>query len=149
MGDQDLFLRNAVFQTSKPATLAVTGREGEASIFDKLQDHLDHVIIRKKSQQIAGEAAVLDSVISCCQVEKHGSDLLLCMKKVLNILKSSLLSKQQWIYNEFHTGVDKPLEDLVGFKKKRYCGIKLKIPSQASLVLVLRLSLLFSKFWEF
>ena len=35
-GSQDRFLRGVVPQTSKPASLAVTGGEGKASISDKL-----------------------------------------------------------------------------------------------------------------
>ena len=38
--------------------------EGEAFIFDQLQDYSDHVLIRQKSQQLSGEAAMPDSVIS-------------------------------------------------------------------------------------
>ena len=66
----------AFFQTSQPASLAVTGSEGEISIPDKLHDHADHVFIRKKSQQLAGEATVPDSVISSCHIYKHGFGLL-------------------------------------------------------------------------
>ena len=36
---------DAVSQISKPVSLSITGGEGEASISDKLQDHLNHVII--------------------------------------------------------------------------------------------------------
>ena len=46
---QDGSLRDAVSQTSKPASLAITGGEGEACISDKLQDHPNHVLIRQKS----------------------------------------------------------------------------------------------------
>ena len=48
-GCQDRSLRDAVFQTLQPASLAVTGSEGETSIRDKLHDHADHLLIRKKS----------------------------------------------------------------------------------------------------
>ena len=45
-GGQDRFLwGGAISQTSKPASLAITGDEGEGSIFDKLQDHSNHVLI--------------------------------------------------------------------------------------------------------
>ena len=45
-GDQDRSLGDAILQTSKPASLAITSGEDEASISDKLQDHLNHVLIR-------------------------------------------------------------------------------------------------------
>ena len=57
---------DAISQTSKPALLAITGGEGEASTSYKLQDHPNHVLIRQKSKQLAGKAAVPDSVISRC-----------------------------------------------------------------------------------
>ena len=41
---------------SQPASLVVIGSKGETSIPDKLHDHAHHVLIRKKSQQLAGEA---------------------------------------------------------------------------------------------
>ena len=65
-GSQDRSLGDAVSQTSKPALLAITNGESEASISNKLQDHPNHVLIRQKSQQLSGEAAVPDSVISRC-----------------------------------------------------------------------------------
>ena len=71
---------------SKPASLATTG-EGEASILDKLQDYPNHVFIWHKSQQLAGEAAVPDSVINRCQVGKHRTGLLFSLKRVLDILR--------------------------------------------------------------
>ena len=83
---QDRSLDDAVSQTSKPASLAITGGEGEASVLDKLQDHPDHVLIRQKSQQLAGKASVPDNAISRCQVDKHGTSLFLCLIRVLDIL---------------------------------------------------------------
>ena len=71
---------------SKPASLAITGGEDEAFMSDKLQDYPNHVLVRQKSEQLAGAAVVSDSVISRCQVDKHGTGLLLYLKKVLNIL---------------------------------------------------------------
>ena len=47
---------DTVSETSKPVLLAVTHGEDEASISDKLQDYSDHVLIREKSQLLAGEA---------------------------------------------------------------------------------------------
>ena len=61
-------LRDAVFQTSLPASLAVTGSEDKTFIQDKVLDHADHVFIRKKSQQLIGEATVPDSVIKTKQL---------------------------------------------------------------------------------
>ena len=73
--------------TSKLASLAPTSCVSEASIFDKLHNHLDHVVIRKKSQQLTSKAAVSSSVINRCQVDKHGTGLLLSLKRVLDILQ--------------------------------------------------------------
>ena len=84
---QDRSLVNAVSQTSKPVLLAITGGKGEASIWDKLQDHPEHVLIWQKSRQLAGEATVPDSAISRCQVDKHGAGLLFGLKRVLDILR--------------------------------------------------------------
>ena len=83
---QDESLRIAVSQTPIPASLAVTGDEGKVSLSDKLQDHPGHVLNREKSQQFAGEAAVPDSVIGCCQVDKHATGLRLTLKRILDIL---------------------------------------------------------------
>ena len=81
-----------------------------------------------------------DSIISRCQVDKHGTGLLLSLKKVLDILrkqnglvlglspvsKSNLFLRELWIDNWFHKGMDKPLEDLVGDTKQRYWAIALR-----------------------
>ena len=82
---QNRSLRNSVSWTSKPVSLAVTGGKSEASTLEKFPDHPDHVLIREKSQQLAGEAAMPDSVISCCQVDKHGTGLL-SLKRIFDIL---------------------------------------------------------------
>ena len=60
--------------------------KGEASVPNKFHDHLDHVLVRQKSQQLAGEATVPDSVTSCCQIDKYGTGLLSCLKRILSIL---------------------------------------------------------------
>ena len=52
-----------------------------------LQDHPNHVPIRQKSQQHAGEAAVPVRVISRCQIDKHGTGLLLSLERVFDILR--------------------------------------------------------------
>ena len=46
---QDLSLGDAISWMLKPALLAITDVEGEASILDKLQDHLNYVFIQQKS----------------------------------------------------------------------------------------------------
>ena len=48
-GNQDRSLKYAVFHTSKPVSLAVTGGDGENFILDKLQDHPGHVLIWQES----------------------------------------------------------------------------------------------------
>ena len=73
--------------TSKPASLAVTSGEGEASIRIKLQDHSGHKLIREKSMQLAIEAAVLDIAISHCQVDKQDIGLFLSFKRTLDVLR--------------------------------------------------------------
>ena len=72
---------DAVSQTSKPTSFAITNGERKASASDKLQDRPSHVLIRRKFQQLAGKTAVPDSVISRCQVDKYGIRLLLSLKK--------------------------------------------------------------------
>ena len=47
-GDQGRSLGDAISQTSKPASLAITGGEGEATISDKLQAYPNNVLIRQK-----------------------------------------------------------------------------------------------------
>ena len=66
---------------SKPAWLAVTSGQGEACVPNKLHDHSNLVLVRMKSQQLAGEATVPDSVISSCQIDKHGTGLLFASKE--------------------------------------------------------------------
>ena len=75
------------FQASEPAWLAVTGGQGEASVPNKFHDHPDHVLVRKKSQQFAGETTVPDSVISSSQIDKYGTSLHFCLKRILNVLR--------------------------------------------------------------
>ena len=67
-GCQGRSLWDTVFQMSQPASLAVTGSKGETSIPDKFHDHTNHVLIREKSQQLAGKATMPDSVICSCQI---------------------------------------------------------------------------------
>ena len=83
---QDRSLRDTVSQASEPASLAVTGGEGEAFVPGKLHNYSNHVLIRYKSQQLAGKATVPDNVISSSQIYKHGTGLLLCLEGVLDIL---------------------------------------------------------------
>ena len=44
-----------------------------------------HVLVRQKSQQLAGEVTLPDRVISNCQIDKHGPSLF-CLKRILNVL---------------------------------------------------------------
>ena len=55
---QNPSLKNAVYQTAKPAVLALTGSKDETSVSDKLHDHSDYVFIQHKSQQLAGKITV-------------------------------------------------------------------------------------------
>ena len=57
-------------------TCSVSGVKGKAAIANNLHDHVDHVSIRKQSQQLAGEAAVPYGVIGCCEVDEHSPGLL-------------------------------------------------------------------------
>ena len=43
------------------------------------------MLIRKKSQQLAGEATVPDSIITSCQIDKRS--LLFCLIRILNVLR--------------------------------------------------------------
>ena len=74
------------FSDSQPASLAVIGSKGETSIPDKFHDHTNHVLIREKSQQLAGEATMPDSVICSCQIYKHSTGLLFCLERILDVL---------------------------------------------------------------
>jgi len=44
------------------------------------------VYIGKQSQQLAGEAAMPYGVVGCCEIDKHGSGLLLNRKAILDVL---------------------------------------------------------------
>ena len=70
----------------KPASVAVSGGEGEAAIANHLHDHVDQVSVRQQLQQLAGEAAVPHSVVGCCEVEKHSSGLPFSRKAILDVL---------------------------------------------------------------
>ena len=54
---------------------------------DKLHNHTNHVLVRQKPLQLAGEATVPDSVIGSCQVYKDGSGLLFRFECILNSLR--------------------------------------------------------------
>ena len=85
------------------------------------------MLVRKKSPQLAGEATVPGSVISSCQIDKHGTSLLFCLKRILNVLrkqndliyhklsvsKSSLFLWKQGVDYWINTIVDQSFEDLV------------------------------------
>ena len=139
---QDQSLRNAIFQAPQPASLAVTGGEGETSIPDKLHDHTNHMLVREKPQQLTGEAAVPDSVVCSCQIYKHGTGLLFSLETILDVLrqqdglthgrptasKSSLLTREQGVDNRFDTGKDQPFEDLVGDTEQGDGTVALWVP---------------------
>ena len=95
------------------------------------------MLIRQKSKQLAGKAAMPDNVISSCQVDKHGTGLFLSLKRVLDILrgrnglspvsKSSLFSRELWIDNWFHTGMNKSLVDFVGDTEQRCWAMAIRV----------------------
>ena len=70
-----------IFQASEPAWLAVTRSQGEASVPTKFHDHLDHALVQQKSQQLAGETTVPDSVVSSCQIDKHSTTFFFASKE--------------------------------------------------------------------
>jgi len=88
------------------------------------------VSIRKQSQQLAGEAAVPDSVVGCCEVDKHSSSLLFSRKAILGVLcqqgdpvygrppvsKARLLLWEKWVDDWFDTSIDESLEEFKGNK---------------------------------
>ena len=130
-GGQDRSLGDAISQALSPARIAVASCKGEASVADQLHNHADHVLVRQKPQQLAGEATVLDSVIGSCQVNKDGTGLLLHFECILNTLrelsdlihcgpsasKTHLFSWEQRVNKRFDEGADKSLENLVGNTK--------------------------------
>ena len=114
--------------------LAVTGSKGETSVSNKLHDNSDYVLIRKKPQQLAGKTTVLNSVISCSQIDKYSTGLFSWPQKnsrcsvsaeQLNPwlafgVKTQPTLREQWINNWIDAGVDKPLENLVGDTEQKY-----------------------------
>ena len=123
----------AIFQASEPAWLAVTSGQSGASVPNKFHDYSDHVLVREKSQQLAGEATVPDSVISSCQIDKHCTSLLFFLKRILNVLckkndliydrlsvsKSSLFLWEQGVDYWFNTIVDQSFKDHVRNAEQR------------------------------
>ena len=91
------------------------------------------MLVRQKSQQLAGEATVPDSVMSSCQIDKYGTSLLFCLIRILNVLrkqndlingrlselKSSLFFWKQGVDYWFDTIVDQSFEDLVRDAEQR------------------------------
>ena len=85
------------------------------------------MLVWQKSQQLAGEATVSDNVIGSCQIDKHGTGLLFCLKRILNVFrkqndliygrlsvsKSSLLLWKQEVDYWFDAIADQSFEDLV------------------------------------
>ena len=129
-----------IFDASEPAWLAVTSCHGEASVPNKFHDHPDHVLVRKKSQQLAGEATVPDSVISSCQIDKQGTSLLFCLKRIFNVLpkqndliygrlsvsKSNLFVWEQGVDYWFDAIADQSFENFFeGYRAERWDGSSL------------------------
>ena len=83
---QDRSLWDAILQASPPALFATTGDKRKAPALDKLRNHSYHVFVKQESEQLAVEATVPDSVISRCQIYKHGTGLSFCFKTVLDVL---------------------------------------------------------------
>ena len=91
------------------------------------------MFVRQKSQQLAGEATVPYSIISSCQIDKRGTSLLFCLKRILNVLrkqndliygrlsmsKSSLFLWKQRVDYWFDAIVYQSFEDLVRGTEKR------------------------------
>ena len=91
------------------------------------------MLVRKKSQELAGEATVPDSVITSCKIDKHGTSHIFCLKRILNVLrkqndlihgrlsvsKPSLFLWKQGIDYWFDTIVDQSFENLVRDAEQR------------------------------
>ena len=91
------------------------------------------MLVRQKSQQLAGEATVPDSVISSSQIDKHGTGLLFCLKRTLDVLhkqndliygrlsvlKSSLFLWEQRVDYWFEAIVDQSFKDLIRDAEQR------------------------------
>ena len=120
---------------SEPAWLAVTSGQGEASVSNKFHDYPDHVLVWQKSQQLARDATVPDSVISSCQIDKHDASLLFCLKKILNVLRKQndliydrfcveiqLVFWKQGVDYWFITIADQPFKNLVRDTEQRWDG---------------------------
>ena len=96
---------------------------------------MDHVSIR---QQLAVEAAVPYSAVSCCEVNKHNSGLLF-FQAILNVLcqpgdlvygrppvsKASLLPREQCLDDWIDMSTDESLEDFKEDTQQRYGTIAL------------------------
>jgi len=91
-------------------------------------------------QQLAGEAAVPYSVVGCCEVDKHSSDLLLSRKAILDVQqgdlvygrppvsKARLLPRKKWVDDWVDTSVDESLKDFEGDTQQGYGTITLWVP---------------------
>ena len=80
-------------QAVDPALLAIIGSKGETSVFNKLNDHTDYVLIQQKSQQLAGNVTVPDRVACNCENNKKSIGL-----KALLSLEECFVSKNDLIY---------------------------------------------------
>ena len=81
----------------EPALFVATSGQGKGSVPNQYHDHRDHVLVQHKSQQPTGETTVPDSVISSCQIDKHGTSLF-GLKRILNVLHE----QNDLIYGRLH-----------------------------------------------
>ena len=65
---------------------AVSVVNGKAAIANHLHDHVDHVSVRRQSQQLAGEAAMPYIIVGCCEIAKHNSGLHFGQKAIPDVL---------------------------------------------------------------
>ena len=145
---QDRSLRNTVFRRRNLLCSKCTGSKCETSVSDSIIILTTFLNGRRLgSLQLRSRCQTMSY---CCQMDKYDTGLLLSLKKILDVLcqqndllhgwlpasKASLLFRKQWINNWLNSGVDKPLEDLVGKTKKRYRLKTLRVPHR------------FYRFWD-
>ena len=89
--------------------------------------------VRQKFQQLADEATVPDSIISSCQIDKHGTSLLLCLKRFLTVFqkqndlvhgrlsvsRSNIFLWKHKVDYWFETIADQSFEDLIREAEQR------------------------------
>ena len=90
-GGQDRSLWNAIFQPWQPALFATNVGKFKTPVLSHLHYYSYRAFVRQESEQFTNEATEPYSVISRCQINKHGTGLFLCFKTVV-ALPQSLLS---------------------------------------------------------